>query len=153
MDMTRTDLIIRVRSYTRDFSNSIFREQDIILYINEGINRIKQVIPELRKMPLLNNASDKVKILPPEYHHLIAVYATARCFAQDERHYQATIHMNEFELKIDELKQNIEAGEVIITDPDTGEPIEAIYVEDYVRDNYFTTRRKSNLFDYPGGED
>ncbi len=153
MDMTRTDLIRRVRSYTRDFSNSIFREQDIILYINEGINRIKQVIPELRKMPLLNNASDKVKMLPSEYHHLIAVYATARCFAQDERHYQATTHMNEFELKIDELKQNIEAGEVIITDPDTGESIEAIYAEDYVRDNYFTIRRKSNLFDYPGGEE
>ena len=35
--MNRLDLIRRVRSLTRDFSNAIFRESDIVDYINEGI--------------------------------------------------------------------------------------------------------------------
>ena len=116
--MQRVQIIQRVRALTRDFSNSIFREQDIIDFINEGVDRMKQVIPELKSMEHLLAQQQEPTPLPPRYHHLLAVYSTARCFGQDERHYQSTTHMNEFEVKLDELKSAIENGEVIITDED-----------------------------------
>ena len=48
--MNRIELVNKVRVDARDFSNSIFREQDIILYINEAIDRVKQVIKECKPM-------------------------------------------------------------------------------------------------------
>lgn len=114
--MERTKIVQRVRALTRDFSNSIFREQDIIDFINEGIDRIKQIIPELQSMTYLLTSQQEPILLPTQYTHLLAIYATARCFGQDERHYQASTHMNEFEVKLEELKTAIENGEVIIRD-------------------------------------
>lgn len=121
--MRRLELIRRVRSLTRDFSNSIFREQDIIDFINEGIFRFKQVIPELKDLTSLLIQEQEPSLIPEEYQHLISVYSASRCFGQDERHYQATTLMNEFEVKLDELKQGIESGDIVIIDPETGEPI------------------------------
>lgn len=121
--MKRLEIIRRVRSLTRDFSNSIFREQDIIDFLNEGINRAKQIIPELKKEERLLTNQQELLYIPEEYRHLIAVYATARCFGQDEGHYQATTFMNEFEIKMDELRDKILNGDIIIVDPDTGEEI------------------------------
>lgn len=116
--MQRSQIVQRVRALTRDFSNSIFREQDIIDFINEGIDRMRQVIPELKNLTYLLTSQQEPTLLPSRYHHLLAVYSTARCFGQDERHYQATTHMNEFEVKLDELKTAIMNGEIVITDPD-----------------------------------
>jgi len=118
--MKRLDLIARVRANTRDFSNSIFREQDIIDYINEGVMRFKQIIPELNGLSDLLVQSQEPNLIPKEYHHLIALYASSRCFSQDERYYQATTLMNEFEVKLGEFKDKVESGEVVITDPITG---------------------------------
>lgn len=129
--MNRTQIVQKVRALTRDFSNSIFREQDIIDFINEGIDRCKQIIPELRTMKHLLTSQQEVKLLPPQYHHLLAVYSTSRCFGQDERHYQASTHMNEFEVKMDELKTAIANGEIIILD-DSGNAIEVDVDIDYV---------------------
>lgn len=129
--MNRTQIVQKVRALTRDFSNSIFREQDIIDFINEGIDRCKQIIPELRTMTYLLTSQQETKLLPPQYHHLLAVYSTSRCFGQDERHYQASTHMNEFEVKMDELKTAIANGEIIIID-DSGNAIEVDVDVDYV---------------------
>ncbi len=129
--MNRTQIVQKVRALTRDFSNSIFREQDIIDFINEGIDRCKQIIPELRTMTHLLTSQQEIKLLPPQYHHLLAVYSTSRCFGQDERHYQASTHMNEFEVKMDELKTAIANGEIIIVD-DSGNAIEIDVDVDYV---------------------
>lgn len=129
--MNRTQIVQKVRALTRDFSNSIFREQDIIDFINEGIDRCKQIIPELRTMTHLLTSQQEIKLLPPQYHHLLAVYSTSRCFGQDERHYQASTHMNEFEVKMDELKTAIANGEIIIVD-DSGNAIEVDVDVDYV---------------------
>lgn len=125
--MKRLELIQRVRALTRDFSSSIFREQDIIDFINEGINRFKQVIPELKSIPKLLQKDQEPFPIPEHYHHLLAVYSASRCFGQDERHYQATTLMNEFEVKLDELKQAIENGDVVLKDPITGEDIAVEY--------------------------
>lgn len=130
--MRRLEIIQRVRALTRDFSNSIFREQDIIDFINEGINRFKQVIPELNGLERLLAQQQEPTLIPDQYHHLLAVYSASRCFGQDERHYQATTLMNEFEAKLDELKQAIENGDIQIIDPDTGESIVTENENDYV---------------------
>lgn len=121
----------RVRSLTRDLIKTIFREQDVYDFINEGIDRVKHQIPELADMKYLVAKQEEVKLLPKQYHHLLAVYATARCFSQDERHYQATTHMNEFETKLDELRTAIESGEVVIKDEE-GEKIETGLGIEYV---------------------
>lgn len=130
--MTRYDLVQRVRSLTRDFSNSIFREQDVQAFINESVDRFRQYIPEFSNMSYLTENTSVPDYLPQQYHHMLAVYCSSRCFSQDERHYQATTMMNEFESKLDELKAGIDGGSIIITDPETGKAIVAEYEPDYV---------------------
>lgn len=137
--MKQSDLISRVRSLTRDLSNSIFREVDIIDFLNEGIDRIKQVIPHFEAMEYPANKDAELTYLPKQYQHLLGVYATARCFGQDERHYQASTFMNEFETKLDELKSKIEAGDIVVKD-EAGVPVVAVYATDYVDDIYFNKR-------------
>ena len=152
--MKRVQLINRVRSLTRDFSNSIFREQDIIDFINEGINRFKQVIPEFSSMDRLLVQDQEPTLIPESYQHLLAVYATSRCFGQDERHYQATTLMNEFETKLDELKQAIENGDITIIDPTTGEAMEiGMNAVDYINlEPYWGIKKKPRGFDVVGDD-
>jgi len=114
--VTRLELISRVQNHTRDFNATAFRTNDIIAYINEGIERLQQLVPQLLGMVSLSVNGDVPILLPTPYHHLLALYAAARCFAQDTRSYQATTLMNEFEVKVDELLQKIQCGEVIIVD-------------------------------------
>ena len=121
--MNRLYLIARVRSLTRDFSNSIFREADIVSFLNEGVERFKQAIPQFRNEVTLENNNSEPLLIPSYYHHILSVYASSRCFSQDERHYQSTTLMNEFETKIDELNQKIQNGEIVIIDPETGNEI------------------------------
>lgn len=138
MDFTR--MIERVRQYTRDTTSSIFREKDIMDFINEGIDRLK-VIPQLRKMNRLVGKNETPKYLPAEFCYLIPIYATARCFEQDERHYQAVQKMNEFEAKLEELRSLIESGEIVIKETD-GTPIDlgdSFNDVDYVIDAYYKT--------------
>lgn len=137
--MTRAQLMARVRAYTRDFSNSIFREVDVVDFINEGIDRIKEVVPELANMKYLNANTDSPLYLPNQYHILLAIYSAARCFGQDERHYQATTFMNEFETKLEELRVKIENGDITIVD-ENGKEIVADLKTDYVRNVYFNDR-------------
>lgn len=134
--MNRLQLMQRARSLTRDLGNSFFREEDVVNYVNEGIERIKQRIPSLRQMPLLNDHLQKVDYLPEHWHHLIAVYCASRLCTHDERHYQAGTFMNEFETKLDELLADINNGDEIITDPD-GNVVPLKPTDAYVKNNYF----------------
>jgi hypothetical protein len=126
----------RVRSITRDLSDSIFRDVDVTDYINEGIDRVIQVLPMLAGMEHLTGDNDEPALLPKQYHHVLSVYSASRCYFQDERHYQASTLMNEFEVKMDELKTKIENGEITITDSN-GDEVSLTYKVDYVTDNYF----------------
>jgi len=129
--MRRVDIISEVRIMTRDLTNSVFRESDIIVFINQGIDRIKQLISQLDGMVSLTAPNQEPIILPVKYHSLISVFATARCFGQDERHYQATTFMNEFETKMEEFRSAVENGEIVLTNPDAT-PIEGSYNIEYV---------------------
>ena len=147
--MNRLQLIQRSRSMTRDFTNSIFREADIIDWINEGVDRFAQVIPELEGLTHLLTNTQEPTLIPKRYRHLLAIYATSRCFNQDERHYQATTYMNEFEVKLDELKQRIEAGEVVIVDGD-GNAVTTEYDMDYVNlEPYWGIKAKPTVLPEP----
>lgn len=140
--MNRLELVARVRSLTRDLSNAIFREVDIISYLNEGIERFQQVIPEFASLRPLDSNDSVPTLIPKQYRHLLAVYSASRCFGQDERHYQASNYMNEFETKLHGMKQDIESGKIVIVDPDTGEPISFNMPVDHVRDVYFFKRNR-----------
>lgn len=143
--MNRLNLMDRVRSLTRDFAKTIFLEIDVIGYLNEGVDRIKQVIPELKGMVSLDTNDQVPTFLPSHYHYLISLYSASRCFGQDERHYQATNFMNEFEQKLNELKTSIENGQTIIIDPITLLPIvvNTLSTDFVVTDNYFETKTGS----------
>lgn len=143
--MKRSELIQRVRALTRDLTNSIFREDDIIAFINEGINRFKQIIPELKSVPKLLVQEQEPYPIPEEYHHLLSIYSAGRCFGQDERHYQATTFMNEFEVKLAELEEAISNGDVILTDKD-GVPVEMKdNVIDYVDLSAYWKKKHTDL--------
>lgn len=129
--MDRTKLVSRVRTLTRDFANSVFREADIVDFIDEGIDRVAQVIPELVGLIHLPLATSVPTLIPERFQHLLSIYASSRCFYQDERHYQATNLMNEFEVKLDEFKGLVQSGDVVIVDG-TGAAVEVTIPVDYV---------------------
>lgn len=133
--MTLNDLILRVRSYTRDTSGSIFTKADIVNYLNEAIDRI-QTIQQLKGITYLVALTDVPTPLPNEYHYLIAVYSASRCMLQDEQDGRAGTLMNEFETKLDELKGKINNGEIVIKDADGNEVVTEIQV-DYITNKYF----------------
>lgn len=137
--MKRLELMTRTRSLTRDFNSSAFRDLDVIAYINEGVGRIKQIIPQFAQMTELTYDEAVPKVLPDAYHHLLAVYSASRLFAQDERFHQASNLMNEFEVKMDELKMSITNGELIATNPD-GTIVDLSLKPFYVLNNYFEGR-------------
>lgn len=141
--MNHAQLRLKVRSLARDFNNTIFRQEDITMFLNEGIDRFIQVIPELNNIPYLDADDDLVNIIPREYVHLLASYAVSRLFSQDERHYEATTFMNEYEAKLDEFKQKVENEEITLVDPDTGEQINKVYDVDYVNDTYFYSNKRN----------
>lgn len=144
--MNRADLIRRVRAYTRDLSSTIFRNVDIVDFINEGVERIKMRVPQLLTIPDLVSDDSTPLPLPSQYHALIAVYGASRCFSQDERHYQASTLMNEFETKLEELLNAINNGEVTIVDGD-GNPIVGNNSVDYVTVEYFATNNDDDDID------
>lgn len=116
--MTLKEMIDRVRAYTRDTTGSLFTQEDIVGFVNEGIDRTRRY-KKLSKMEYLINLSDEPTYLPQQYHHLLALYATSRCFTQDEQLTQAQQFMNEYEYKTSEMEQLIENGELEITPPDS----------------------------------
>jgi len=145
--VTRIQLILRVRSYTRDFSNSIFREIDITDYLNEAIDRVREVITECEGMVYLTNNSDVPTLLPSQYHYLLSVYAASRCYSQDGNDYKGGDMMNEFESKLNELQTKIDNGDVIITDINgntitNDNPIDYVDLSAYWNANQFDTEEE-----------
>lgn len=135
--MQHANLRKKVHVHARDFNETIFRKEDITMFLNEAIDRVIQVIPELEAINYLIDDEDYVEVMPRQYVHLLANYSAARLFAQDERHYEASTQMNEFELKLDELSDKIENGDIEITNPETGRVIESGLSTDYVREIYY----------------
>lgn len=125
--MTLKDMITRVRQYTRDTTGSLFTQDDIIAFINEGIDRTKRY-KYFKGMEYLTSLSDEPILLPSEYHHLLAIYGASRCFTQDEQHAIAQQFMNEYEFKTQEVELLIEDGDLDIDgyDKDKNKEFDAV---------------------------
>ena len=113
--MTLNDLVTRVRSYTRDTTGTLFELSDIENFINEGIDKLRQ-IKSLETMATLTNDEQSVDLLPPQYHYCLAVYSASRCFSQDEQHYLAQTFAEEFNGLYDLIELGIKEGTIVITD-------------------------------------
>lgn len=135
--MQRIEIVRRAASLLRDESNTIYTKSFLNEMINEGIDRFRQLINELKNMPYILNDTDIPQLLPSEYHHLLAIYSMARCYETDERHYEANKYMNEFEVKVADLNNAIAEGKVVITDPNTGLPVVVDIPLDFVKNMYF----------------
>lgn len=113
--MTLNDLINRVRSYTRDTTGTLFEYSDVKDFINEGIDRLRQ-IKSLEGMQYLSVETDVPKLLPSQYHYALSVYSASRCYTQDEQTTFAQTFMQEFEGLFSLIELGIKEGTIIITD-------------------------------------
>ena len=143
--MNRKALVERTQAHLRDFQLTAFREIDVVRYMNEGIERVMQIIPQFDDMEPLEQDEQHPICLPKAYHHLLAVYSSARLFAQDDRFYQASTLMNEFETKLGQLLSDLLSGEVTAYDKD-GEPIDFSANPDNVVNEYFLDRHNRHAF-------
>ena len=134
--MTLKNLIDRIRAYTRDTTGSLFTQDDIIAFINEGIDRTRRY-KSFRDMEHLTSLSDEPKYLPSQYHHLLAIYGASRCFTQDEQTYLAEQFMNEYEYKTQEVELLINSGELSIEgvnkEDEAFDGVKNVYFTDYNR--------------------
>lgn len=125
--MNLTDLITRTRYYVRDINSKRFPSDEIELYINEGIERLRsyQAFADMS----YPTATEDVSYLPTEYHYILALFAASRCFGVDNDFFQEQQKRNEFENAFMELITKIECGDIYIKDIE--------YTQDYVVDEYF----------------
>lgn len=134
--MTLSDLITRVRSYTRDTTGTLFTASDVKDFINEAIDKLRQ-IKELENIKHLSNDSDVIVLLPSQYHYMTAVYSASRCFSQDEQHYQAQTYMDEFMGLFSLVELGIKEGTISIYD-ENGQIIKDTHEPDSVKNVYFS---------------
>lgn len=113
--MRLASLVARVRSYTRDTTGTLFTTSDVKDFVNEGIDRLRQ-IKQLEGMKHLTNDMDEPNLLPSQYHYMIALYSAYRCFAQDEQYVPAQSYADEFETLFREIEHKIQDGRIVIVD-------------------------------------
>ena len=138
--MTFKELIDMTRFYTRDSNGFMFSDTNIKLFINQGIDRIKQ-FKLFSGLSHLDSLGDIPQILPQEYHYMLALFSASRLFDNDERFYEATQKRNEFEQLFEEMISEINAGNIIIKDAN-GDNLDTLddgetHVE-YVKDEYYS---------------
>lgn len=133
--MNLSDLTNRVRSYTRDTTGTLFAQEDVRAFINEGIDRLRQ-IKSLETMKDLTQDTDVPNLLPPQYHYCLAVYGAYRCFSQDEQHYLSQTFGDEFNGLYALLELGIKEGTIVIVGED-GKPLENELDFDAVSNVYF----------------
>ena len=137
--MTLADLLKLSRLHTRDLDSALFENSTCTIYINEGIDRLRQWKP-LRGMTYLKFSNDEPIILPSEYHYLLSLWCSSRCFDYDERFYEATEKRDEFENAFAQFRADVECGTITLVDGD-GNPIDLSTdgdcIIDHVKDVYF----------------
>ena len=139
--MKLVNLVARVRSYTRDTTGTLFTTSDVKDFINEGIDRLRQ-IKQLEGMKNLTNDLDEPNLLPPQYHYMIAIYSAFRCFAQDEQYTPAQSYADEFETLFKTVELGIQDGRIVIVDEANNE-IKNDVDFDSVTDVYFNEVRNN----------
>lgn len=134
--MNLTDLIHMTRVYCRDNNNHMFTDSNIKMFLNQAIDRLRQY-KVFDKMSYLESNDDVVTFLPSQYHYLLALFASSRCYDTDERFYEGIEKRNEFESAFSDLINEIETNNVIISDDDGSTIDDKPNYIDYVVDKYF----------------
>jgi len=134
--VTFQELINLTKVYTRDTDSRIFTDADIKMFINQGIDRIRQY-NVFESMEYLSNPSDTPKLLPSMYHYILALFAASRLFDTDERFYEGTDKRNEFEEVFANIVERIENGTLTITDENGFAVDNTMSATDHVADVYF----------------
>lgn len=137
--MTLTELIAMTRLLSRDVNGYIFTDIIITLFINQCIDRLKQykIFDGIVK---LRSASDVPTHLPESYHYILSLFAASRCLDMDERFYEGTEKRNEFEMLLDELIAEIQAGNISIKDSEGALIVDDATCVDYITDTYFSNQ-------------
>ena len=134
--MTLNDLIYTARLYTRDNNSYMFSDSMVTLFINQAIDRIRQY-KYFVNMKHLSSKEDEPNLLPSQYHYMLALFASSRCFEHDERFYESVEKRNEFESLLDSLISDVQLGNIVLIDEDGNAIKDDTSCIDYVVDAYF----------------
>lgn len=138
--MTLTKLREMTHIYARDTNGYMFTEDIVDMFINQGIDRLRQY-PIFKKMKYLEDLNDEPTLLPSEYHYMLALFSASRCFDMDERFYEGTEKRNEFESLLDNLISEIESGNLTITDSEENTVVNGANYIDYIKNVYYNDAR------------
>jgi hypothetical protein len=118
------------RRILKDDTENVWTTLDIKAFINEAISMIRKTIPEyFTDLTRVTNDNDIIKI-DEDFENLIPLFASARCFEQDEQNYRAVKNMNEFEARKGEMEQQI-----LDSDNYVARSSEGVTDEYYAREN------------------
>lgn len=134
--MNLSDLVDRTRMYSRDTNSFVFEIPNIISFINEAIERVRQY-NVFEDMEYLSSNADVPTHLPPQYHYILSLYAASRCMAMDERFYESVELRNEFETIFSDLISEIQTGNITIYDGDGNIVEDGLIFTDAVKNVYF----------------
>jgi hypothetical protein len=107
MPFTMEQAIKRTRRYLKDMTTSVWSDEEIIDFVNEGILIVKRSIPEYFYDLVEVFVKTETIVLDDEYKFLPCIFAASRCFEQDEQHYRAVQRRNEFESMLGDMKEEI----------------------------------------------
>jgi hypothetical protein len=107
MPFTMEQAVARTRRYLKDVTTSVWSDEEIIDFVNEGILIIKRSIPEYFYDLTEIFVKTETIVLDDEYKFLPCIFAASRCFEQDEQHYRAVQRRNEFESMLGDMKEEI----------------------------------------------
>lgn len=131
--MTLKELMKMSRVYARDDDGIMWSDDVVKMFVNQGIDRIKQ-FKLFNGEQYLEEDDDTPIFLPREYHYLLALFCSSRLYDIDERFFEGTQKRNEFEQTFEELLSEINNGSIVI-DNASKENIPSY--SEYVVDTYY----------------
>ena len=117
MSYTQAQAVADTRRHLKDTTQNVWTDSDIKQFINDAIALIRKSVPlyfaALYPVPYDIEGTPSYTInIDSDYELLIPIFASARCFEQDEQNYRAVQKMNEFESrKVDMVNEILDSDE------------------------------------------
>jgi len=148
MSITLSQAITQTRHYLKDTTENVWTNVEIIAFIDEAIGIIKKTVPlwftTLTRItnPTVTTAANLAQliVIDVDYANLISIFASARCFEQDEQFYRGVQKMNEFEARKLEMEDDIYASDeyaalLAASTTVTDEHVEDVYSDTVAEDD------------------
>lgn len=130
--MTLNNVITDTRRYLKDKTQSIWTDADITAFVNDAIRIVKNSLPlYFANLVPVSLPNDPIAI-NDNYGFLFGLYASSRCFEQDEQNYRAVQKMNEFENRRTEM-----INEILDSDEYADLLVQSGGTTDYITDAYY----------------